>query len=113
MPPSVTHLSKMQADMIDGAVTAPLNGALGQMVMTSLAAAAMNDAPLDLVATDGTHFTLYRMRNRDILVYEWLTATEVGAPASSIVAAGCRGLCVTRSEPPTRPAQRCHDLRCQ
>ena len=37
--------------------------------MTLLAAMAMNDAPLDLLDTDGTNFALYRLRDRELLMY--------------------------------------------
>ncbi|CAL5224517.1 g7214 [Coccomyxa viridis] len=40
-----------------------------RMIMTLLAAMAMNDAPLDLLDTDGTNFALYRLRDRELLMY--------------------------------------------
>lgn len=92
MPQTVTHLSNLQGGDIEGLEAKPLESHSEQMVMTTLAAVAMNAAPIDLVATDGTHFTLYRMRGPLILMYQNLTATRVGASASA-AAAWCCQLC--------------------
>jgi hypothetical protein len=53
----------------------------GQTVMALIAAVAVNPVPLDLVLTDGYRYVILRFRNDLLLVYEDLTATQVGADA--------------------------------
>ncbi len=60
------------------------------MVMTMLAAAAINKGPLDLVITNGTAFTLLRLREDELLMYEDLPAQQVGVSMLFAAARLCR-----------------------
>ncbi len=88
MAQSVTSLLKMQGGPYKATVTGPLARHYPQMIMTMLAGVAMNDVFLDVLVTDGTHFTLYRVREENILVYEDLTPTQVNA-ALVVIARRC------------------------